>query len=100
MDGSTQLRLEDGDLRALKAHDLAILTRTNRQAFELQRALRQQGIAAVVLGDQSVFSDEQGDAYELQLLLTAIAEPGRSGAVKAALDRVVDRREGDRSGQR
>ncbi len=65
--------------------DIAILTRTNRQAFEAQRALRPYGIRSVVLGDQSVFEADQPEARELSLILAAVAEPTKSSAVRAAL---------------
>lgn len=65
--------------------DIAVLTRTNKQAFEMQRALGALGVHSVVLGDQSVFEDDQPEARELSLVLAAIAEPTHSTALRSAL---------------
>jgi exodeoxyribonuclease V beta subunit len=69
--------------RPLEASDIAVLVRTNRQALELQVALRARRIPAVLRSDFSVFESPQAD--ELHALLAAVAEPGRTGAVRAAL---------------
>ena len=71
--------------RPVAAGDVAVLTRTNRQAFEMQHALDELGLHSVVLGDQSVFEDEQPEARELSLVLAAIVEPTDSQALRAAL---------------
>ncbi len=73
------------DGRRVEAGDVAVLTRTNRQAFEMQRALTRLGLPSVVLGDQSVFEDEQPEARELSLLLAAVVEPTNSQALRTAL---------------
>ncbi|MCA9639199.1 MAG: UvrD-helicase domain-containing protein, partial [Myxococcales bacterium] len=67
----------------LSAGDIAVLTRTNAQAFEVQHALNGHGIPSVVLGDQSVFLSVE--ARELGQLLSAVAEPTQVRALKAAL---------------
>jgi exodeoxyribonuclease V beta subunit len=69
--------------RAACASDVAVLTRTNQQAFEIQAALRRRGVHAVVLGDVGVF--EQPEAAELATVLGAVAEPTHTEAVRAAL---------------
>jgi exodeoxyribonuclease V beta subunit len=61
--------------RRVAAGDIAILTRTNAQCFEIQDALRELNIPAVVLGDKSVF--ESNEARELQQVLGAVVEPSR-----------------------
>ena len=71
------------DGRPVEAGDIAILTRTNAQAFDAQRALRALSVRSVVLGDQSVFEETQ--AQDVALVLTAVAEPTSSGALRAAL---------------
>lgn len=69
--------------RALRPSDFAILTRTNRSAFESKAALSARGVPSVVLGDRSVF--EYGEAGELQYLLAAALEPSSFRATRAAL---------------
>lgn len=71
------------DGRALRPRDFAILTRTNEEAFESQRALLDRGVPAVVLGDRSVY--EQPDARDLLLILKAVAEPNNIRALRGAL---------------
>lgn len=62
---------------------IAILTRTNREAFQSQAALLALDIPAVVLGDRSVY--EQTEAAELELILSAVMEPANGRALRAAL---------------
>ena len=69
--------------RPIACSDIAVLTRTNRQAFEVQAALRRLRIPSVVLGDESVF--ESREAEELQRVLGSVVEPTNAGAVRAAL---------------
>ena len=72
--------------RRVGAGDVAVLTRSNAEAFDLQAALRGYAIASVVLGDQSVFEDSRRyEARELAHVLAAIVEPSRSSLVRAAL---------------
>ncbi|HZO14411.1 MAG TPA: UvrD-helicase domain-containing protein, partial [Polyangiaceae bacterium] len=80
-----RLLRERPSIDALSPSDIAVLTRTNEQAFQVQAALRARAVRAVVLGDQSVFEDEQPDARDVEQLLAAIAEPSHSPAVRAAL---------------
>ncbi len=63
--------------------DVAVLSRTNRQAQELQAHLRQLGIPAVMHGDRSVF--EAPEALELRRVMLALAEPGNRTLVRTAL---------------
>ncbi|MEN9580067.1 MAG: helicase/exodeoxyribonuclease beta subunit [Pseudomonadota bacterium] len=69
--------------RRLIPKDFAVLTRTNAEAFECQRALQHLRIPSVVQGDRSVY--EYGEAQELQLVLRAVLEPANSRAIRAAL---------------
>ncbi|MDZ4694883.1 MAG: exodeoxyribonuclease V subunit beta [Deltaproteobacteria bacterium] len=74
----------DGDgKQAVKAGDIAVLTRTNKQCFAFQEALRALHIPAVVLGDESVFRSEQ--ANQLQRILSAIVEPTNPQKLRNAL---------------
>jgi exodeoxyribonuclease V beta subunit len=71
------------DNRKLTPRDFAILTRTNAEAFDCQRALQSLGIPGVVLGDRSVYEYEE--ARDLELLLSAIVEPTNARALRTAL---------------
>jgi exodeoxyribonuclease V beta subunit len=73
------------DERAISAGDIAVLTRSNAQAFDVQRALQKLAVRSVVLGDQSVFEDAQPDAREVEQVLTAVAEPTHTPHLRAAL---------------
>ena len=63
--------------------DIAVLTRTNDQAFQIQAALRRVGVVSVVLGDKSVYASNE--AHELERLLAAVIEPTNQRAIRAAL---------------
>lgn len=63
--------------------DVAVLTRTNDQAFQVQAALRRAGVASVVLGDKSVYASTE--ARELERVLRAVVEPSNHRLVRAAL---------------
>ena len=63
----------------LEPRHVAVLTRTNRQAQEIQEHLRELGIPSVLQGDRTVF--EAPEAGELALLLRAIADPS-SGRIE------------------
>ncbi|HTV25058.1 MAG TPA: UvrD-helicase domain-containing protein, partial [Polyangiaceae bacterium] len=68
---------------ALGPGDVAVLTRTNDQAFQIQAALRRVGVQSVVLGDKSVYASEE--AHELERLLAAVVEPTNQRCIRAAL---------------
>jgi len=63
--------------------DVAVLCRTNRQAANMQQALRHVAVPSVVEGDSSVFDSEPAESLERVLL--AMVEPGNTRAIKAAL---------------
>jgi exodeoxyribonuclease V beta subunit len=69
--------------QALGPGDIAVLTRTNDQAFQIQAALRRVGVVSVVLGDKSVYASHE--AHELERLLAAVIEPTNQRAIRAAL---------------
>ncbi|MBW2524768.1 MAG: UvrD-helicase domain-containing protein [Deltaproteobacteria bacterium] len=71
------------DGRPVLASDVAVLTRTNAQAFEIQLALRRLQIPAVVIGDQSVFGSDE--AEQLERVLAAVVEPTNSHEARRAM---------------
>lgn len=74
-------RVEDRDVRAA---DLAVLTRTNKQSAAIRDALRDAGVPAVIAGLDSVFASEAAGHW--LRLLEALEEPAsRSRAVAAGL---------------
>lgn len=71
------------DGRPIRARDIAVLSRTNRQALQVQAALRELGIPGVVYGDSSVYDTTECD--ELARVLSAVAEPTSTYLLRAAL---------------
>lgn len=71
------------DGKPLKPSDIAVLTRTNRDASDIQQHLRRLGIVAVMHGDRSVF--ETQEALEIRSVLLALCQPKRKEALRAAL---------------
>jgi exodeoxyribonuclease V beta subunit len=69
--------------RSIAPRDIAVLCRTNRQAQRVQAELRKLGVPAVLDGDASVFDSEL--AGELLRVMSALAEPGSAGGLRAAL---------------
>jgi exodeoxyribonuclease V beta subunit len=67
----------------LKPGDIAVLTRTNDQAFQIQAALRSIQVASVVLGDKSVY--DSAEALDLERVLRAVVEPTNARLIRAAL---------------
>jgi exodeoxyribonuclease V beta subunit len=63
--------------------DVAVLTRSNAQAWSVQDALRELGVPSVLHSAASVF--ETREAEELERILRAMREPGRASVVRAAL---------------
>lgn len=69
--------------KEIKARDLAVLVRENRQALLVQDYLKQEGVKSIIKAKTSVF--ETREAAELILILTAILNNSYEPAVKAAL---------------
>ena len=67
----------------LAAGDIAILVRTNSQAFQMQKVLTQLQIPSVLYSRESLFASNE--AMEIERILQAVAEPSNDGLVKAAL---------------
>jgi exodeoxyribonuclease V beta subunit len=63
--------------------DIAVLCRTNAQARATHHALQVVGVPAVLYGDASVFDSDE--AVEVERVLRAMAAPGDSAALRAAL---------------
>jgi exodeoxyribonuclease V beta subunit len=75
------MRFADGT--PVAAADCAVLCRTNRQAAEMQGALRALGVASVLDGDSSVF--DTSEAEEVERVLRAMLSPNDGRVVRAAL---------------
>jgi exodeoxyribonuclease V beta subunit len=75
--------VEAGGPRAVRPGDIAILVRKNKEALELQGALRRLGVPSALQGDASVL--DSPDAADVARLLAALAEPGDPAALRAAL---------------
>ena len=71
------------DDKPVNAGQMAILVRSRRDAIAAEAALHKRGIKSVYLTLESVFL--QDTAYDLKLLLDAIAEPTSDRAIRAAL---------------
>ena len=74
----------DGELRSLRPADLAVLVNNRSEADTIRSALSRRGVRSVYLSDKdSVF--RRPEAFDLQLWLTACADPDDGNAVRAAL---------------
>jgi exodeoxyribonuclease V beta subunit len=69
--------------RELGPGDFAVLTRTNQQAYDVQTALAELGVPAVLLGDRSVL--ESDEAVELAIVMNALSKPTSERALITAL---------------
>lgn len=76
-------RLDDGSgPRAVHPGDIAVLTRSNRDAADIADALRRLNIPVVQVGTDSVLSTEAANQWAL--LLSALASPREPGLAGAA----------------
>lgn len=73
---------DEGGWRPVEPGDIAVLTRVNRDAVAVQRALASAGIPAVISMLSSVFATTS--ARDWLVLLSALARPGVGGFVSAA----------------
>ncbi|MBT9495980.1 MAG: exodeoxyribonuclease V subunit beta [Zoogloea sp.] len=74
----------EGGLLALRQADLAVLVNNRNEADAIRGALSRRGVRSVYLSEKdSVF--QRPEAFELQLWLTACAEPDDGRALRAAL---------------
>jgi exodeoxyribonuclease V beta subunit len=74
---------DDGHVRRVRASDIAVLVRKNKQVTWVRDALAAAGIGAATQGNDSVFASEA--AGEVHRLLEACAHPGDAARVRAAL---------------
>ncbi|MGH7822474.1 MAG: UvrD-helicase domain-containing protein, partial [Candidatus Binatia bacterium] len=72
-----------GERRPIEPGDIAVLCRANWQARDVQAALQDLGVPAVLHGDRSVF--ESDEARDLLAVLEAIAEPSDPRLIRSAL---------------
>ena len=73
--------------KPIEPSDIAVLVRTREQGRRVKAVLAQCGITTVDLSDRSVFSTPEAD--EMDRVLRAIAEPAKTGLVRAALSTVL-----------
>lgn len=73
-----------GNLRPVRAGDVAVLVNNREEAVVIREAMRKRGLRSVYLSDRdSVFETSQ--AADLELILQAVAEPDDALAVRSAL---------------
>ena len=77
---AADVRLGD---RPIRPADIAVLVEGHRQAELVAQALRMRGVPTVQQTQQGVFGTDE--AAQLQILLTAIAEPETESRLRAAL---------------
>ncbi|GHC17313.1 RecBCD enzyme subunit RecB [Kushneria pakistanensis] len=82
--GETGFRSPEGDIRALRPADIAILVRTGSEAMRVRQKLLEGGVRSVYLSQKtSVF--ESREAFHLLQLLEACAHPRNDRSLRAAL---------------
>ncbi len=69
--------------QALRAGDIAILVRTNKQARHMQQVLTNLQIPSVLYSRDNLFTSDE--VMEIELVLQAIADPSNENLIKAAL---------------
>jgi exodeoxyribonuclease V beta subunit len=69
--------------RPLRANDIAVLVRQNREALLVQRALSERDVPSVLYSTENLFDSHE--ALEMERLLAAVAEPNAESLIKAAL---------------
>jgi exodeoxyribonuclease V beta subunit len=67
----------------LSEKHIAVLVRKNREAQQVQDALRRVNIPSILYNAGDIFGTRE--AFETALVLQAVAEPGNEGHIKAAL---------------
>ena len=73
---------DPGCARPLRPGDVAVLVQANRDAVSVRDALASAGVPVVLTGTSSVFGSEA--AQDWLTLLSALAQPQRTGLVRAA----------------
>ncbi|MDD2391165.1 MAG: exodeoxyribonuclease V subunit beta [Desulfobacterales bacterium] len=67
----------------VRAGDIAVLVRTNRQAAMIRDCVAEQNIPSVVTGTENVFDSHEAD--EMQRILLSLSEPADLDRLRAAL---------------
>ncbi len=79
----------------LEPRHVAVLTRTNRQAQEIQEHLRELGIPSVLQGDRTVFEAPEGEVEATMEVARHVMEKSPEPALKLKVPLKVDARSGD-----
>jgi exodeoxyribonuclease V beta subunit len=82
LNGAKQGRVKLGS-RELRPSDIAVLVRENTQARAMRDTLRSCNIPCVLFSDENVFFSDE--AFAVDVLLNALAEPYHEGKVRTAL---------------
>ncbi|MCU0595806.1 MAG: PD-(D/E)XK nuclease family protein, partial [Desulfobacterota bacterium] len=69
--------------RPLRANDIAVLVRQNREALLVQRALAERNVPSVLYSTENLFDSRE--ALEMERFLAAVAKPYAESLIKAAL---------------
>jgi exodeoxyribonuclease V beta subunit len=69
--------------KALRAGDIAVLVRTNKQARHMQQVLTELHIPSVLYSRDNLFTSDE--IIEIERILQAIADPSNENLIKAAL---------------
>ncbi|MBV2131001.1 exodeoxyribonuclease V subunit beta [Arsukibacterium indicum] len=82
--GATYFVKDDGEKRQLKPSDIAVLVNNQTEAQAIRNQLAERQVRSVYLSDrESVFSS--GTALDLQLILSACAEPEQDSLLRSAI---------------
>jgi exodeoxyribonuclease V beta subunit len=81
--GSGTMRHDGARFRELRAADIAVLCRKNKQAALVQLALAERQVPSVLSGDASVLDSE--DVPQLERALNALAHPADARALRSFL---------------
>ncbi len=69
--------------RPLRANDIAVLVRQNREALLVQKALSERNVPSVLYSTENLFDSHE--ALEMERFLGAVVEPNQESLLKAAL---------------
>jgi exodeoxyribonuclease V beta subunit len=69
--------------RSLKASDIAVLVRQNREAILMQKALSERSVPSVLHSTENLFDSRE--ALEMEKVLAAVAKPREESLLRAAL---------------
>jgi exodeoxyribonuclease V beta subunit len=69
--------------RPLRANDIAVLVRQNREALLVQKALSERNVPSVLYSTENLFDSHE--ALEMERFLAAVVEPNEESLLKTAL---------------